>query len=198
MTWLAPTLPGMGEVAGIVLAAGAGRRFGGPKALAELDGVRLVDVAVSTLTGGGCGPVVVVAGAAPLTVAGASVAHNPDWSTGMGSSLRTGLAHLGGGPVSGVVVLLVDTPWVGADAVRRLIASHRTDDTSAQATYAGAPSHPVLLARRVWDDVAALATGDQGARGWLRVHPELVVRVPCDGTGDPRDVDRPQDLLDPP
>lgn len=188
----------MGKVAGLVLAAGAGRRFGGAKALVELDGARLVDRAVATLTAGGCEPVVVVAGAVPLVVAGARVIENPSWRAGLGSSLRAGLAHLAGGPASGVVVLLVDTPWVGPGAVQRLIAAHAAGAVAAQATYGSAPGHPVLLGRQVWDDVAALAQGDQGARGWLRAHHQLVVTVACDGTGDRRDVNRPRDLRNPP
>ena len=188
----------MGGVAGLVLAAGAGRRFGGPKALAELDGVRLVDRAVSTLIAGGCASVLVVAGAAPLVVADAAVVTNHRWDTGMGSSLQAGLAHLAGGPASGVVVLLVDTPWVGAAAVSRLIAAHEAGSVAAQATYGSVPGHPVLLGRSVWDDVTALAVGDQGARGWLRSRRELVAEIACDGTGHDRDVDRPDDLLRPP
>ena len=187
----------MGRVSGLVLAAGEGRRFGGPKALARLDGVRLVDRAVGTLTRGGCGRVVVVSGAAALVVPGADVVDNPAWRTGMGSSLVTGLGHLAGGPATAVVVLLVDTPWVGETAVARLIDAHTAGSVAAQATYGGTPGQPVLLGRSVWDHVADLAVGDQGARGWLRTHRELVTGVPCDGTGDDRDVDRPTDLTDP-
>lgn len=188
------SVPGAG-VAGVVLAAGAGRRFGGPKALALLEGSRLVDRAAATLLRGGCDEVVVVSGAAPLVVDGAVVVDNELWDEGMGSSLRRALAHLTPGPASAVVVLLVDTPWVGAEAVARLVAAHAAGARAAQATYGGLPGHPVLLARPVWDDVAALAVGDQGARGWLRAHRDEVLAVPADGTGDPRDVDRPQDLL---
>ena len=188
----------MGHVSGLVLAAGAGRRFGGPKALARLNGVRLVDRAVATLARGGCTDLLVVAGAAPLVVPGAEVVDNPDWQSGMGSSLVAGLAHLAAGPSSAVVVLLVDTPWVGDRAVARLIAAHAAGAVAAQATYAGTPGQPVLLGREVWDDVAGLAVGDQGARGWLRTHRGLVTAVACDGTGEDRDVDRPGDLISPP
>lgn len=181
-------------VAGLVLAAGAGRRFGSPKALAVLDGVRLVDRAVGVLTDGGCSQVLVVSGAAALRVAGAAVVDNPHWDTGMGSSLRIGLAAL---RADATVVLLVDTPWVGPDAVRRLVAAHARGAVVAQATYAGLPGHPVLLSRSVWPDVSALALGDQGARAFLRAHPDLVTPVDCDGTGDPRDVDVPEDLTRP-
>jgi nicotine blue oxidoreductase len=183
-------------VAGIVLAAGAGTRFGGPKALVRLDGERLVDRAVATLRRGGCAQVVVVQGAAPLPDVDATVLDNPAWTTGMGSSLRVALRHLAGEDpaVPAAVVLLVDTPWVGADAVSRLAAAATGGCAAAQATYGGEPGHPVLLTRGTWDDVAAAAGGDRGARAWLRAHRDEVIDVPCDGTGDPRDVDVPADL----
>jgi nicotine blue oxidoreductase len=196
-----PPRGGSAGVAGIVLAAGAGTRFGGPKALVRLDGERLVDRAVATLRRGGCAPVVVVQGAAALDDVDATVVPNPDWATGMGSSLRVALRHLAGEAaatgVAAAVVLLVDTPWVGAGAVARLVAASAGGCPAAQATYAGRPGHPVLLARGSWDAVAADAVGDRGARGWLRAHREVVLDVPCDGTGDPRDVDVPADLTTP-
>lgn len=181
---------------GIVLAAGAGRRFGAAKALVELDGERLVDRAVRTLRAGGCTDVVVVAGAVPLRDVDAHVVTNVDWPTGMASSLRVGLesaARLGDWPSA--VLLLVDTPWIGAEAVRRLLASDA--GPAAQASYDGAPAHPVVLARDVWADVAAAASGDQGARVWLRQHPDDVLLVECGDTGHPRDVDHPTDLPPP-
>jgi len=185
----------MDAVAGVVLAAGAGTRFGGPKALVRLDGERLVDRAVATLRAGGCPEVVTVQGAAELPDVDATVLHNPDWATGMGSSLRVALAHLSAGDATAAIVLLVDTPWVGSGAVARLVrAAARTGCAAAQATYGGVPGHPVLLARGSWDDVAAAAMGDTGARAWLRAHRDLVLDVPCDGTGQPHDVDRPADL----
>ncbi|GAB3596461.1 nucleotidyltransferase family protein [Angustibacter peucedani] len=179
---------------GVVLAAGAGRRFGGPKALVDLDGERLVDRAVRVLREGGCADVLVVAGAAPVMGVDAEVVTNVDWPTGMGSSLRVALSRAHRGEWPAVVLLLVDTPWVGPDAVRRLLEAGEGGALAAQATYGGTPGHPVLLAREVWADVHAAATGDQGARAWLREHPDDVELVACDGTGDPRDVDHPDDL----
>jgi nicotine blue oxidoreductase len=183
------------SVVGIVLAAGAGRRFGGPKALATLDGERLVDRAVATLRAGGCADVIAVAGAVPLRDVDAQVATNVDWPRGMASSLQTGLAAAQGGPWSAAVLLLVDQPWIGPQAVRRLIEARETGASCVQACYDGVPGHPVLFARGCWSDVGAAARGDQGARVWLRTHPDDVTAVDCAGTGDPRDVDRPEDLL---
>ena len=103
-------------VAGLVLAAGEGRRFGGPKALVEIDGERLVDRAVRVLREAGLATAYVVQGAAPLTVPGAQVVDNAGWAEGLGSSLRAGLSALAP-DVSAVVVLVVDQPGLTAAAV---------------------------------------------------------------------------------
>jgi nicotine blue oxidoreductase len=181
------------NVAGLLLAAGEGRRFGGPKAEVELAGERLVDIGVRILAEGGCAPIVVVSGAAQLVVPGAEVVPNPDWASGIGSSLRTGLAALTAVRAEAVVTLLVDTPWVSAAAVRRLVASAR-EVPAAVATYDGRRGHPVLLDAVVWREVSDLAVGDVGAKAWMKAHPDEVLEVDCTGLGDPRDVDHPQDL----
>ncbi|NDU73515.1 NTP transferase domain-containing protein [Actinomadura sp. DSM 109109] len=179
--------------AGLLLAAGEGRRLGRPKATLELDGERLVDRGVRTLREGGCSPVLVVAGAAPIEVIGAVVVPNPGWRDGMGSSLRAGLAALPPG-CPAVVVALVDQPLVTPAAVARLIAAFREGAGLAVATYGGAQRNPVLLGAGHLAGAAAAAAGDQGARGYLRAHPELVTPVPCDDVAAPDDIDTPDDL----
>jgi nicotine blue oxidoreductase len=181
------------NVAGVLLAAGAGRRLGRPKALVEVGGARLVDRGVRVLADGGAGPVVVVTGAAPVTVPGVIMAVNPDWATGMGSSLAAGLRAVPAG-CTAAVVALVDQPLVGPEAVRRLIAAHAAGAGVAVAAYQGRPRNPVLLARGHWPEVLRLAVGDVGARPFLRAHPDLVTVVECGDTGRPDDVDTPEDL----
>jgi len=192
-------------VAGLLLAAGGGSRFGGPKALVELDGALLVERAVQVLRDGGCAPVLVVLGAQADRVRAATdlpdVVVAPDWADGMGASLRAGLARLAQGPAQACVVGLVDQPLVGSAAVERLRSAWQAGAVAAVATYGGRPRNPVLLGRTVWADVAAAASGDAGARTWLRGHPDLVTPVPCDDTGSPYDIDTTEDLaalLDPP
>ena len=181
------------RVGGLVLAAGAGTRFGGPKALAELDGERLVDRAVRILRVGGADPVVVVLGAAVVEVPGADhVVVNPDWEQGMGSSLRAGLASPGLRGCTAVAVTLVDQPGIRATAVRAVVAAHATGADLAVATYAGERGHPVLLGRDRWAQVVQSAVGEQGARAYLAAHAAEVLEVPCDG--DPRDADTPAEL----
>lgn len=185
------------EVAGVVLAAGAGRRFGMPKALVEHQGSLLVERAARVLAAGGCAPVVVVLGAAAEEVreradlAGATVVVNPDWETGMGSSLRTALDALTSTDADAAVVLPVDMPGVGAETVRR-VAALAAPDALAAAAHDGRRSHPVLLGREHWAGARAAATGDAGARGYLR--DREVALVPCDDVSAGFDVDRPEDL----
>ncbi|MEU6205040.1 nucleotidyltransferase family protein [Micromonospora musae] len=185
-----------GRVAGLVLAAGAGRRFGRPKALVEFDGEPLVRRALRLMCAGGCAPAHIVVGAGaddlpPLPEA--VLVHNPDWSRGMGLSLRLGLASLPE-DVAAAVVVLVDQPLLSPAAVRRVRAAYTGGAVVATATYAGRPGHPVLLGRETWPLLDRYATGDRGARDLLRARPDLVVRVPCDGVGVPLDLDTPADL----
>jgi len=191
-----------GRVAGILLAAGEGSRLGQPKALVELGGQTLAERGVAMLRDGGADPVVVVTGAVPISMAGVRTVDNPDWRSGMGSSLAAGLRALGDGRGVGspadncaaAVVALADQPLVGSEAVRRLIAAYRAGASVAVAAYDGKPRNPVLLAREHWDAVLELATGDTGARPFLRAHPELVTLVECGDTGSAYDVDTPEDL----
>lgn len=96
--------------------------------------------------------------------------------------------------VGAVVVALADQPLVGATAVKRLIAAYRGGAGVAVAAYDGKPRNPVLLAREHWPEVIATATGDQGARAFLRARPDLVTLVECGDTGSPADIDTPADL----
>ncbi len=182
------------SVSGLVLAAGAGRRFGQPKAAVVIDGERFVDRAVRILREGGCSPILVVSGALRLSVPGATEVHNPDWESGLSSTFRRGLLAV---TTSAVVILPVDTPWLGAESVRRMIAAYEGGAEVATGTYGGKHRHPVLLTRARFANAAKLSEGDQGARPFLSAHPDLVVEVPCDDTGSPFDVDLPEDLAGP-
>jgi len=184
-------------VAGLLLAAGAGKRFGMPKALVRHKGQLFVEHATDVLHASGCTPVVVVLGAlaedvrTTAALSGSSLVDNPDWATGMGSSLRVGLSALAETEATAVVVLPVDTPGVTTTAVRRFVTM-ATPDALARATYDGVPGHPVLIGRDRWTAVAELAEGDAGARPYLAQHE--VTKVPCEDVAGGADVDRPEDL----
>ena len=185
----------MTTVAGLVLAAGGGRRYGMPKALVEYGGSLLVERAVRTARAV-CDPVLVVLGAQAVDVwrtadlEGATVLANRDWETGMASSLRTGLDGLRGWPgrVDAALVTLVDMPGMTPEALRA-VAAHAAPDALATATYDGVRGHPVLLGREHWAGVAATATGDEGARRYLAGR--AVTEVDCTGLADPTDLDVP-------
>ena len=152
--------------AGLVLAAGAGVRFGGPKAPYVYEGERLVDRAVRIMREGGCEPVMVVLGAWIGEVPGAEVVENVEWSEGMGSSLRTGLAALDSeADVDAVIVTLVDLPGLTAEGVGRI---RESTASIAAASFDGERGHPVKFAREHWADVIAVARGDEGARRFLK------------------------------
>ncbi|MFD9893112.1 NTP transferase domain-containing protein [Amycolatopsis sp. NPDC059027] len=189
----------MSSVAGLLLAAGAGRRFGGPKALAEFDGEPFVLRALRALEAAGCGPIRVVLGAAAEQVR--DLLPDPTvavlaegWEHGMGESLRAGLDVLADLPenTDAALVHLVDLPWVSAEAVAR-VAAGSGSDVVARAAYDGVPGHPVLLGRHWWAEVAESARGDRGARDWLAGRTDLRL-VECGDLGSGRDVDRRDDL----
>lgn len=181
-------------IAGLLLAAGAGRRYGMPKAL--VDGGAWLRHAVAVLSQGGCDPVLVVVGAQadevlPLVPESARTVVATDWAEGMGASLRTGLGELGRSAppqVQAALVHLVDLPDVEASVVRRLIAL-ASATVVARAGFDGRPGHPVLLGRQHWADIVSSARGDRGARDWLAGRSDLIV-VDCSDLASGIDVDR--------
>lgn len=175
------------EVGGVLLAAGAGSRFGCPKALVD-DWLARATLA---LKDGGCSEVVVVLGAAAeqakdLVPAGVRAVVCEDWSHGIGHSLRSGLSTFAGSGAVAALVHLVDLPDVGAPVVRRLLGDVH-EDALKRATYAGVPGHPVLLGRRHWAAAANSAIGDQGARPYLRSR--QVELIECGDLAGGRDID---------
>lgn len=159
---------------GLLLAAGAGRRMGSPKALLhDADGTSWLRRSLSALRAGGCDRVVVVLGASAdqartlLEGQDVDVVVAEDWDEGMGASLRAGLTALQDSDATAVLVSLVDLPDVDARVVARLLGSGASGTTLRRASYAGTPGHPVVIGRDHWAGVIESATGDQGARGYL-------------------------------
>lgn len=193
-------------VLGLLLAAGAGRRMGGPKALLhDRAGVPFLARAIGALLEGGCTSVLVVTGASSEEANGlldetgwtedqaVAVVVADDWAEGMGASLRAGLSAALGTDAACALVSLVDLPDVGADVVRRVLGEVGCDQHAlARATYDGRPGHPVLLGRDHWAGVLESSRGDKGARDYLATHPP--VEVECGDLATGRDTDTPADL----
>ncbi|MFE7960330.1 NTP transferase domain-containing protein [Streptomyces sp. NPDC057413] len=188
-------------VAGLLLAAGGGRRLGGrPKALLEHRGRPLVEHAVGVLRAAGCTRVHVVLGAAADAVRqrarleGCVLVDNPRWEEGMGSSLRAGLASLAGSGARAALVSLVDQPGIGPEAVARVLGAYEDERTLVSAAYDGVRGHPVLFGAAHWAGIAATAAGDRGARAYLKEHADAVRLVECADVAQPYDIDTEADL----
>lgn len=178
----------MADVTGIVLAAGAGTRAGGPKALLRMpDGTPWLTLATDTLLSAGCSRVVVVLGAQAL-LARPLVPHDErvttvvamEWERGMSESIRIGLAAASG---AAALVTLVDLPALPVPVVRRVLAA----EGLAQAVFGGRPGHPVLIPAEHWMPVAASIDGDRGARDYLVAHG--ATEVECGDLWDGHDRD---------
>jgi nicotine blue oxidoreductase len=187
-------------VAALLLAAGAGRRLGAPKALLrDADGTPWVERAARRLVGAGCSPVVVVVGARASDVAAlvppdlvppADVVEAAGWTEGMGASLRAGLVALASRQdlPDAALVALVDTPGMTTAVVERVLATAGAGRAAlARAAFDGVPGHPVLLGRDHWAAVRSVARGDAGARDYLRGQPVRLVE--CGDVGSGVDVD---------
>ncbi|MET3923728.1 nicotine blue oxidoreductase [Arthrobacter sp. UYEF20] len=190
-----------GTTTAVLLAAGAGTRLGlGPKALLPFRGRTLVEVLADVLLDGGCREVVVVLGAEAERVLGRTalgrhtVVVNPRWQDGMGGSFRLGVDTAR--PGDHVLVALVDQPGLTPATVRALLAAHRPGRVTAAAypDVSGTPrrGHPLLLDAALRAPAAQAATGDAGARHFLRAHPALIDLVEIQSGG--ADLDTPDQL----
>lgn len=191
---------------GIVLAAGAGIRYGTPKSLVRDDaGTPWLASAARVLLTSGCDPVIVVLGAAPEAAAllpadeRMSVVVAADWRRGLTASLRAALLaalELRDPLPHTALVTLVDLPRLPLAAALRMLQGHSGDPGALRrAGYAGRPGHPVLIGRDHWrplaDSLGGNSHGDTGARDYLEAHGVAVVE--CGDLWDGRDVDRPTD-----
>jgi CTP:molybdopterin cytidylyltransferase MocA len=182
-------------IVGLLLAAGAGTRFGKPKQLAELDGRPLLEHSIAALVASPVERVVVVLGAnaddviAAIDAQGAEFVVCERWDEGQSASLACGLAEVS--DCEAVVITLGDQPRLSPEAVRRVIAARAEGVDAVRATYAGEPGHPVLLEQRLFERMRDVS-GDHGARNLLlSVHTR---EVACDDLGGGEDVDTPAQL----
>ena len=180
------------RVAGLVLAAGSGRRFGSPKQLAALHGRPLLEHALLAMAGAAClDEVVVVLGShadeilSRVDLQGARAVICTGWEEGQAASLRTGVAALEQ-HAEAIVITLGDQPAIDPRAIDRVASTRDEASVALRASYRGRPGHPVLLERALFEEVAQLR-GDEGARRLLGG--VAVALVECDGLGSDADID---------
>ena len=184
-------------IAAVVLAAGEGRRFGGGKQLAPLNGRPLLEHALEASEDAGLETRFVVLGAgadrilASVDLHGHEAVLCPDWNEGMAASLRAGVKAARAAGASAILITLGDQPRVTTAAIRRVLAAREDAFKAVRASYAGKPGHPTLLEESLFDTLLALR-GDEGARGVF--DPAFTKIVPCDDVADPTDVDVAADL----
>lgn len=158
-----------------------------PKARFRYDGDRLVDRAVRTVRDGGCEHVLVVLGAYVSEVPHAEVIHNPNWRSGLASSLSAGLDHLARlDSVDRVIITLVDEPNIAPADIRQLLTS---DSRLAATEYGHQWSHPVLIHSSHWQALRQALAGDRGARLYLMAHRDELVLYPSTNLAGLDDID---------
>jgi len=188
------------RVVAVLLAAGEGRRVGGPKALLRMGGVTFVEACLQALDRPGVAARVVVTGheaervaAAAPAAAGVSVVRNQNYREGMLSSVLRGLEAAEVLQADALLLHPVDHPQVETDTVDRVLAALQSGARIAVPSHDGRRGHPGGFARTAWDALRA-APPDEGARAVLRAHPDWIVHVPG-GPGSVRGVNTPDDLL---
>lgn len=193
------------RVGAVLLAAGASRRFGeANKLLQEVDGRPLVARVAATLHAAGLDPIVAVLGteaprvrAALDGVSGVETVENPDHAEGMGTSIACGIRRLREtGDITAAVIALADMPYLKPETVTALRDTFALEEARTGVVVPvkdGRRGHPVLFARRYFDDLAALG-GDVGARKVLAAAEDAVIEVETDDPGIFLDVDTPADL----
>lgn len=185
--------------AAVILAAGASTRMGSPKQLLDVGGRPLLEFIVAAACASRVDDVVVVLGAdaqrirAAVRMGRARLVVNEQFSEGMSTSLRAGIAALGD-DVASAVIIFGDQPDVDAALINRLLDARESSGLPAAALDLDGLLHPpVVLARRLWPRIAELR-GDVGLRHLLRQDPDRVVRIAVSRqSGVPVDIDTPED-----
>jgi molybdenum cofactor cytidylyltransferase len=188
------------RIAALVLAAGQSRRMGRNKLLLPIDGTPMVARTVDALIASAATDIVVVTGHQQddlrrvLAGRAAAFVHNPDFASGLASSVKAGIAAVPE-DADGVLVCLGDMPLVGPTHLDRLIAAFNPVEGRliCVPTYDGKRGNPVLWARRYFAEMAGLS-GDVGARGLLERHADAVCEVAMTDAGVLLDVDTPDAL----
>ncbi|MCX5800179.1 MAG: nucleotidyltransferase family protein [Candidatus Eisenbacteria bacterium] len=200
-------------IAGIILAAGEGKRIGKNKALLEIGGIKSLEKVATCMCGAGCDPVIVVGGAEADSVSeeaarlGVRFIQNENWQRGQFSSLKVGTSQLasvvgagrGAGTgkstqVGGAMVALVDHPLVKRETYQVLVGTSRKfSGRIIVPTYQERRGHPVVVPRDVMTEIVNSPDG-MTLRDIIRKHDHLVLEQAVDDAGILTDIDTEADL----
>ncbi|MFN8073166.1 MAG: nucleotidyltransferase family protein [Mycobacterium sp.] len=183
------------RIGGVLLAAGAGKRYGADKLAVVLNGETMLWRAAAAMLGAGLDPVVAVVAAGsdrPVPDRVRTVVNERSLE-GVATSVRAGLTALQNTPeIAAAVIAPADQPWCGEPVYRRIVDTYRHSGRSViVATFGGALRNPVLLAREQWG-LAERIRGDIGLSAVVRGLSPLTVE--CGDVGSVTDIDTPGDL----
>jgi molybdenum cofactor cytidylyltransferase len=187
-------------ISSVILAAGASRRMGRPKQLVRLGGKTVLRHVLDSVRASTVNEIVVVLGhnakevAATLAGGEHKIVINPQFSSGMSSSIRRGLGAVDA-RAEAVLIVLGDQPYVSTGIIDRLVQEYAAGSHQIVVpTCGGRRGHPVIFGRKYWPELQALR-GDVGGKDLLRRHAEDVLEVEVEETGILVDIDRPEDGL---
>ena len=180
----------------VIVGSGAGKRFGGPKAVALLtDGRRFLDAIVETARNAGLDPIVAVLPPDVAAPEGVRVVINAKAESEQITSVRLGLGQLLNTPVTAALLWPVDHPFVELESVLAVLdAARRTSAPIVVPKCDGHRGHPTYFHRDVWVELMSVADG--GARAVVHVALERVHEVQVRDVGVLRDIDTQRDLLE--
>ncbi|MDA1080080.1 MAG: nucleotidyltransferase family protein [Gemmatimonadetes bacterium] len=182
-------------VAVVIVGAGAGKRFGGPKATAKLpDGRRFVDAVCATASDAGLSPIIAVLPPDTHAPPGVATVANANAAGEQIVSVRLGLTRLANHPVIGAIVWPVDHPFITLETILAIVdAAKRSGAPIVAPEFAEQRGHPVFFHRDTWRELLTVADG--GARAVVRSYGAKVLRVAVRDGGVRRNIDVPGDLL---
>lgn len=179
----------------VIVGSGAGKRFGGPKAVAHLaDGRRFLDAIVETARNAGLDPIIAVLPPDVAAPDGVRVVINAKAESEQIVSVRLGLGQLLNTPVTAALLWPVDHPFVELESVLAVLdAARRTAAPIVVPKCDGHRGHPTYFHRDVWVELMSVADG--GARAVVHVAPVRVHEVEVPDVGVLRDINTQRDLL---
>jgi molybdenum cofactor cytidylyltransferase len=188
-------------IVAVILSAGESSRMGRPKALLPIDGVRFVEKIVSTLKSTDVGNIIVVLGhnaeeiRRKISDLPVTILINHDYKQGQLSSLQVAIRHLesSGSPVDGILVHLVDHPYIEAKLVNLMIDRfYETKKLIVVPRFQDRRGHPVIFARVLFPELLAAGT-DQGAKPVVHAHRDDTLEIDTNDKGVLIDIDTPEE-----